>query len=541
MNRTHWALSAAFAAVLGGSAAPLGAQEATADPGAVFQRLDKDGDGKLTAGEIPEDQARFFERLLRLGDKNSDGALTREEFIQANKPDERPNIPLGPGGGDQGRGDARQRFEMLDRNKDGKVTLDEVPEPFRDRIKPLFDRTGKQELTMEDFARFSGGGFRPDPDEMFRRFDTNGDGKVTKEELPAEARERFAPMFERAGKNELTREDFQRLAGPPGGRGGNPEQMFGRLDRNGDGKLTTDEVPEATRPMVEAVLRRAGKETGASLTRDEFVQNFAPLQRDGERPREAAPPAGERRPEGDRSREGERRSDAAPAAGDRPGGERRREGDRPREGERPDGRVPEGRVPEGRGPAIMRLLDTNHDGRLSKEELARIGEVFGELDLNKDGQLDPSELIGGPAEGRAAPARDGAGARDANPRDGGRRPEGDAPRDAATRRESDQPAAARRPGADDPAREARPEGQPGPFFQRLDRNGDGKISRDEAPDQLKERFNMLDTNGDGTISLDEFRAGAQQLGDRVRNRQEGRPQPEVRQQQPGSRPDTKRE
>jgi Ca2+-binding EF-hand superfamily protein len=45
---------------------------------------------------------------------------------------------------------------------------------------------------------------------------------------------------------------------------------------------------------------------------------------------------------------------------------------------------------------------------------------------------------------------------------------------------------------------------------------------------LRERFNMLDDNGDGSVSLDEFRAGAQQLGDRFRNRQEGRPQPEER-------------
>jgi Ca2+-binding EF-hand superfamily protein len=70
----------------------------------------------------------------------------------------------------------------------------------------------------------------------------------------------------------------------------------------------------------------------------------------------------------------------------------------------------------------------------------------------------------------------------------------------------------------------------------LDRDGDGKISKDEAPEQLRERFGMLDTNGDGFLSLDEFRAGAASFGERLRERD--RP---VRQDQPEERPARKRE
>ncbi len=125
----------------------------------IFKSLDKNGDGKVTADEVPEEQKRFFDRSLRVGDKDADGALTKDEFTQATKPQDNTQVPLGPLSGQPGdrRGELRQRFEMLDKNKDGKVSLDEVPEQFRDRMKAMFDRLGKSELTMEEFGRAAGG------------------------------------------------------------------------------------------------------------------------------------------------------------------------------------------------------------------------------------------------------------------------------------------------------------------------------------------------------------------------------------------------
>ncbi|MHA2621091.1 MAG: EF-hand domain-containing protein [bacterium JZ-2024 1] len=57
-------------------------------------------------------------------------------------------------------------------------------------------------------------------------------------------------------------------------------------------------------------------------------------------------------------------------------------------------------------------------------------------------------------------------------------------------------------------------------FARLDRNGDGKISKDEFPGK-PERFTALDTNADGFITKEELQARGQQLRDRWADKKPG--------------------
>jgi acetyl esterase/lipase len=45
--------------------------------------------------------------------------------------------------------------------------------------------------------------------------------------------------------------------------------------------------------------------------------------------------------------------------------------------------------------------------------------------------------------------------------------------------------------------------QPSSFFKQLDKNGDGKVTRDEFPARIARIFDQIDTDGDGAISLDE--------------------------------------
>ncbi len=55
-----------------------------------------------------------------------------------------------------------------------------------------------------------------------------------------------------------------------------------------------------------------------------------------------------------------------------------------------------------------------------------------------------------------------------------------------------------------------PRRDPEEMFKKLDTDGDGKISKEEADKaehkMIKEHFAEIDTNGDGYISKDEFKA-----------------------------------
>ncbi|MDA1015878.1 MAG: EF-hand domain-containing protein [Planctomycetota bacterium] len=363
----------------------------------IFKALDVNNDGKIGADEVRPERKAAFERLLRSGDKNQDGVLTREEFEGALKNDKPVGAnPVGgrPGAGRPGGGDVGQFFDFLDKNKDGKLTLAELPEQAKSRLKPLFERLGKDAITKEEFSKLrpdqAGGAGRNRPipvDVLFDRFDKDKNGKIKLAELPEDVQPRLKPLFERLGKDEVTREEVTQFAQRLSDRNANPKRPQSPV---GDAKPT-------------------------------------------DRPRQ-------------------------PQAGDRPQG-------------------------PGRLPVIFQKLDANGDGKISEQELTNAGKYFAELDRNKDGAIDPSELFGPRPQGR--PGQD--------------RPN------------------ANRPGQPRPT--DRPEGQPGrrafnpeSFFKQLDRNNDGKLSRDEAPDRMKERFDQIDANKDGSVDVDEFRKAIQSPG-----------------------------
>ena len=73
---------------------------------------------------------------------------------------------------------------------------------------------------------------------------------------------------------------------------------------------------------------------------------------------------------------------------------------------------------------------------------------------------------------------------------------------------------------------------PAQMFERSDANKDGKLSREELPERLRDRMERLDTDKDGSVTLEEFRANIRQAfgggrrgggGRGDRNPREGKP------------------
>jgi len=69
-------------------------------------------------------------------------------------------------------------------------------------------------------------------------------------------------------------------------------------------------------------------------------------------------------------------------------------------------------------------------------------------------------------------------------------------------------------------------------WKRMDRNNDGKVTKDEFPERFRDRFDQMDADGDGSVSSEEFVAArrrqnrnAQQQQQQQRRRQQRAPEP----------------
>ncbi len=64
---------------------------------------------------------------------------------------------------------------------------------------------------------------------------------------------------------------------------------------------------------------------------------------------------------------------------------------------------------------------------------------------------------------------------------------------------------------------------PAALFDRLDRNGDGKLTREEFPERFRTRFDRMDGNHDGSVSRREFSATRRQRPPQRAGRRAGQP------------------
>ena len=107
----------------------------------------------------------------------------------------------GPGG--RGPGALVDRMMSWDANEDGIITRDEAPERMLDRFDSI-DANGDGMLETEELenmpppGRGAPGGGRLDPAERLRQFDADGDGRITRDELP-DRMERMVDRFDMNG------------------------------------------------------------------------------------------------------------------------------------------------------------------------------------------------------------------------------------------------------------------------------------------------------------------------------------------------------
>lgn len=157
-------------------------------------------------------------------------------------------------------------------------------------------------------------------------------------------------------------------------------------------------------------------------------------------------------------------------------------------------------------------FDDDNDGVIQLDQVPdKAKERLSKMDTNQDGKLERSEVQAAAEKfkGRRGGDRDQPGARPGPP--GRRGPKGGAG-----------------------------EGRFAEMFSKLDKNGDQKISADEAPERLKGRFDKLDQNGDNSIDAEEWKVLADRIGDRKkggrmkgdRGKRKGSPDESTRPQRP---------
>lgn len=188
-------------------------------PPEVFRRLDRDGDGFLTPGEMP---GRFPEGLLmeRMGgrlwqaDRDGDGRISQDEF---------PGPP--------------EVFQRLDRNRDGFITREEME--VRLPTEPGRETRGR----LQEMARAL---VRTVLEEFARLVDQNRDGQCSQEEWQQAFQALDANKDGLLSVEEMLQGILQ-VAGPPGPPGG-----FGRGE--GGRALRPEPPPQVPQVAPDAVF-----------------------------------------------------------------------------------------------------------------------------------------------------------------------------------------------------------------------------------------------------------------------------------------------
>ncbi|MBI5095066.1 MAG: hypothetical protein HZB26_21855 [Candidatus Hydrogenedentes bacterium] len=321
-------------------------------PENAFDELDRNDDGVLSSADfsdtLPRAACETVLRLIRAADANYDGQVTLDELKVVV-----PDVSL-------------EQFNRLDTNDDGVLTRDDLP-PFScddreilERILRNADANGDKQVTFDELKAI----IPALTQEQFDRLDTNHDGVLTKDDIPAppvDPLKRLIRLLHRADADENGEVTFDELLAVAPGL---TQEQFDTLDTNDDGVITKDDFPKPPPHPVEhllELLREADANHDGQVTFEELQAELPDITQ-------------ERFDQLDTNDDGVLSKDDAP-----------------------DGCVPpddDSRV------SLLRALigaDTNHDGQLDYAEIGVAfpdapSDLLAQIDTNHDWVITRDEI-----------------------------------------------------------------------------------------------------------------------------------------------------
>jgi len=248
---------------------------------------------------------------------------------------------------------------------------------------------------------FAVSAFSPDglsASDLFSRLDKNADGKVTQSEMTGSQQSMFKRALRVADGNEdgaLNKDEFAKAVSDP-----KPVELPGanvadrmasfdvsRLDRNGDGNVSLEEVPSPMRERFEQLLDRIGQD---SVPVDQ-VQAYLRGERPGT---SSAKGESEEMMNADKDRMKGEDPKVEPKSTGGKSGSGKRGAEKPQSKKFGDRKKNPDSSMENAGPAAMfKQLDRNSDGKLTGNEIPpRMQENIKAADTDNDGSISQSEM-----------------------------------------------------------------------------------------------------------------------------------------------------